>query len=73
LVAFDFVFSKEPFSTGTVKKGKKVIYCYDLKLRRIYVFKQINDSTLMALKHTAVFVKGDKLHKAFGLANFYRT
>jgi len=59
----DIVYHEEPFSTGTVKKNKDMVLCYDFKLKRMYTFKQINDSTLVALKHTAVFAKGDKLHK----------
>jgi hypothetical protein len=66
-VGFDIIVREEPFSKGTVRKSNAIIHCYDRKLKRMYVFKQINDSTLEAMKHTAVFVKGDKIHKVLSV------
>lgn len=48
-------------SDGKTKIRKNKIVCYDPKLKRYYTFAQVNDSTLICTKHTALFVKGDLL------------
>lgn len=48
-------------SEGRVMKKNNKITCYDPELKRYYVFILLNDSTLLAAKHTALFVKGNIL------------
>lgn len=48
-------------SDGKIKIRKNKILCFDPKLKRYYTFIQLNDSTLMCSKPTALFEKGDLL------------
>lgn len=52
---------KRIYSSGTVTIKKNKITCYDPTLKRYYTFVQLNDSILIAAKHTALFVKNDTL------------
>jgi len=49
------------WSAGRVAKKNNKIICYDPSLNRYYIFTQVNDSLLIATKHTAIFTKGDRL------------
>jgi hypothetical protein len=49
------------FSEGTFKKKDNTIICYDAVFKRYYTFNQLDEYTLVATKHTALFTKGDTL------------
>lgn len=49
------------FSEGSYKTKNNLIICYDATVRRYYTFKKIDNYTLVATKHTALFTKGDTL------------
>ncbi len=49
------------FSEGTFKYKNNIIILYDKKLQRYYNFKRVDNYTLVAKKHTALFTKGDTL------------
>ena len=49
------------YSSGTVIIKKNKMTCYDPVLKRFYTFVHLNDSILIATKHTALFAKNDTL------------
>ena len=55
-LSFIFVFSR-----GTCRRNGNRIICFDPRFRRYYTFDQIDEYTLIATRHTALFTKGDTL------------
>lgn len=49
------------FSEGTIERNSTKIICYDPTFKRYYTFDRIDQYTLVATKHTALFTKGDTL------------
>ena len=49
------------FSEGFFEKRNNQIICYDKSFNRYYTFDEIDEYTLVAIKHTALFTKGDTL------------
>ena len=49
------------FSEGFFEKKNNQTVCYDKLFNRYYTFDEIDEYTLVATKHTALFTKGDTL------------
>ena len=49
------------FSEGTFTRNNNEIICYDPLFKRYYTFDILDEYTLVATKHTALFIKGDTL------------
>jgi len=71
MVGFDWIRSYEPISTGLLRKRSNIYYCYDKRLKRVYVFKIIDQYTLESVKHTINFKKGMHIY-ATTMLNSYR-
>lgn len=56
------------FSKGKCKISNDTIKCYDYRFKRYYIFKKIDSFTILSLKNTALFSKGDTL-KLFYMYN----
>ena len=61
----------EPYSSGTFKIKNNEITCYDPKLNRIYKFIIVDEYTLMSIKHTAIFKKGELLKMTMNAKDDY--
>jgi len=62
------IFIYEPYSKGRVFHTNNKIILFDLKLKRYYIFIEIDQYTLKSTKSTAIFKNGDLL-KAYTLSN----